>query len=172
VAVNRKFTRNNAANTNAARNNVASNIVTRNNMNRTHAARKSMAFGGNGNHGNKGGGHYQYAFASHGGWNHGQEYSWHGHHYRWINNGWFIIDPFPWVAGYYGPGYNSPGDYNGGPVSVAVQQALSQQGYYNGPVDGIVGPGTSAAISAYQQSNGLRVTGTITRGLLNSLGVG
>jgi hypothetical protein len=171
AAAKRSLTHNNVARANVTRNNVASANVTSNNMARANMNRRSVAFGGNG-YANNGGGHYRYAFASHAGWNHGQEYSWHGHHYRWMNNGWFIIDPFPWVAGYYGPGYNSPGYYNGGSVSVSVQQALSQQGYYNGPIDGIVGPGTSAAIATYQQNNGLRVTGTITPSLLNSLGVG
>jgi peptidoglycan hydrolase-like protein with peptidoglycan-binding domain len=57
-------------------------------------------------------------------------------------------------------------------VSIEVQTVLQQQGYYEGPIDGVVGPGTQAAIAAYQQANGLRVTGTITRGLLVDLGVG
>ena len=62
--------------------------------------------------------------------------------------------------------------YNSGSVGVEVQQALNQQGYYRGPIDGVIGPGTSAAIAAYQRDNGLRVTGTITHGLLRDLGVG
>ncbi len=103
-----------------------------------------MAFGGNTHHfsnnGNNGGTQYQYAFASHSGWNHNRQYFWHGHHYCWYNNGWFIIDPFPWYPGYYGPGYYGYYGYNyGGPLSVEVQQALARQGYYNGPIDGVVG---------------------------------
>ena len=130
----------------------------------TVRSRSSFAFGGTANSG-----HGRYAFASHQGWNHGSEYFWNGHHYRWYGNGWFIIDPFP----YYGYGYYAPGYYgNGGSVSMQVQAALTQQGYYQGPVDGVVGPGTRAAIAAYQRDNGLRVTGTITGGLLNDLGVG
>jgi hypothetical protein len=120
----------------------------------------------------------QYAFASHQGWNHGSEYNWNGNHYRWYGNGWFIVSPYPYGYGDYGPNYYgttyyAPGysNYGGAPVSVQVQSALSQQGYYQGPIDGIVGPGTRAAISTYQQNNGLRVTGTITPGLLNNLGV-
>jgi hypothetical protein len=158
---NRNVKRNNGARANIARTNEARANIARTNVNR-NGSHKSMAFGGSG-YANNGGGHYQYAFASHGGWNHNQRYFWHGHHYGWFNNGWFILDP-----GYYGPGYNG---YNGGPVSVEVQEALSQQGYYRGPIDGVVGPGTSAAIASYQQNNGLAVTGTITPGLLNSLGI-
>ncbi len=135
---------------------------------RSSGNRPSVAFGGNANNGtsyvkNGGGkGHYTYAFSSHQGWSHGREYFWNGHHYRWFGNGWFIVDPYP----YYYYGYPT-----GGSVSAQVQADLAQDGYYNGPVDGIVGPGTQAAIAAYQHDNGLRVTGTITNGLLNSLGI-
>jgi hypothetical protein len=125
-------------------------------------ARNSVAFGGS-----PGYGHGTYAFASHDGWDHGRAYFWHGHHYRWYDNAWFVIDP---GYGYYGPAY---GYYNSGTdVSVQVQTALYNQGYYQGPIDGMIGPGTSAAIAAYQQDNGLRVTGTITPALLNNLGIG
>jgi hypothetical protein len=164
VAANRNGTRNRVARTNFARNNVARTNAARNNVASRNATRNSVAFGGNA--GNRGG-HGQYAFASHAGWNPGQRYFWHGHRYGWYGTGWYIIDP---GFGYYDPGYGY--GYNGGSVSVQVQEALSQQGYYNGPIDGLVGPGTSAAIANYQQNNGLRVTGTITHGLLNSLGIG
>jgi hypothetical protein len=145
---------------------IAANRVNRTTIN-SRVNRTSIAFGGNANNA-----HGRYAFASHQGWDHGRQYFWNGHHYRWYGNGWFIIDPFP----YYGYGYyngNYPYGYQGsGSVSVQVQAALSQQGYYRGPVDGVVGPGTQAAIAAYQRDNGLPVTGTITAGLLSDLGVG
>lgn len=143
---------------------------TRNTVNsRSYTSNRSnVAFGGSGYA--NGRNHYQYAFASHRGWNQGSEYFWGGHHYRWFNNGWFIIDP---GFGYYGPGYAYGSGYNSGtPVSVQVQAALQQQGYYQGPVDGVIGPHTQAAIAAFQQANGLPVTGTITPGLLSDLGVG
>jgi hypothetical protein len=163
-------TRVNRANT-ATRNYAANRATnTRNTVNsRSYTSnRTSVAFGGSGYANGRGG--YQYAFASHRGWNPGSEYYWGGHHYRWFNNGWFIIDP---GFGYYGPGYAYGSGYNSGiRVSAQVQVALQQQGYYQGPVDGIVGPQTQAAIAAYQQANGLPVTGNITRGLLSDLGVG
>jgi hypothetical protein len=56
-------------------------------------------------------------------------------------------------------------------VSVEVQQALAQQGYYKGAIDGEVGPATRGAIAAYQRANGLPVTGAIDGPLLQSLGV-
>jgi len=131
-------------------------------------ARNSVAFGGS-SYGNNGGrSHGTYAFASHDGWSHGRDYNWNGHHYHWYDNAWFIVDPYPYG---YGPNYGY-GYYGDSQVSVQVQAALQQQGYYKGPVDGVVGPGTRAAIAAYQQDNGLRVTGTVTPALLNNLGIG
>ena len=131
----------------------------------------SVAFGGRAT--NNSNSHGTYAFASHQGWNHNQEYNWNGHHYRWYNNGWFIIDPFPYAGyGYYGPNYYGPAYYYSGSVTIEVQHQLAQDGYYLGPIDGIVGPGTRAAIAAFQQANGLRVTGNINPALLNTLGMG
>ena len=149
----------------------ASRNYTANISHKTKASRNSVALGGNANLVRGNNGHGTYAFASHAGWSHSQEYNWHGHHYRWYGNGWFIIDPFPLGYGYWGP---NTGYYygSGAPVSIQVQAALQQQGYYDGPVDGVVGPGTEAAIAAYQRDNGLRVTGTITHGLLYDLGLG
>jgi hypothetical protein len=72
--------------------------------------------------------------------------------------------------------YSSPSysNYDSGDdessVGASVQRDLAQQGYYRGPVDGLVGPMTSAAIAAYQRDNRLPVTGTITHSLLRSLG--
>jgi hypothetical protein len=128
----------------------------------------SVAFGGRGNYAQNGRNDRNYAFPSHGGWDHGRQYYWQGRHYGWYGNGWYILDPYP----YYGYGYYDSGYGDSGNVAVQVQAALSHAGYYQGPIDGIVGPGTSAAIAAFQRDNGLRVTGTITRSLVSDLGVG
>ena len=50
-----------------------------------------------------------------------------------------------------------------------VQASLYAQGYYTGPLDGTIGPDTTAALSKFQKDNGLRVTGTITNETLNAL---
>lgn len=52
-----------------------------------------------------------------------------------------------------------------------VQQALARLGYYRGPVDGQMGPQSFRAISSYQQSQGMRVTGAINALLLRALGL-
>lgn len=57
----------------------------------------------------------------------------------------------------------------GGSVDVAVQQELANRGYYTGPIDGDVGPGTRNAIVRYQEDNGMVPTGAIDEDLLNSL---
>ena len=40
-----------------------------------------------------------------------------------------------------------------------VQTVLKQKGFYEGGVDGLFGPGTRAAIVAYQRAENLPVTG-------------
>ena len=42
-----------------------------------------------------------------------------------------------------------------------VQQALKDQGYYRGTIDGVTGPRTQAAIKAFQEKAGLDATGRL-----------
>lgn len=56
-------------------------------------------------------------------------------------------------------------------MDAAVQQALAQAGYYNGPIDGSLGPLSRRAIANYQQDRGMRVTGSLSSNLINSLGL-
>jgi peptidoglycan hydrolase-like protein with peptidoglycan-binding domain len=42
-----------------------------------------------------------------------------------------------------------------------MQKALKEQGHDPGPVDGVMGAQTSAALKAYQKKQGLRVTGQL-----------
>jgi len=82
--------------------------------------------------------------------------------------------PYPYYYGdpYYYPGYAvRPAFYQppSGSVAVPVQAELVRRGYYHGPVDGVVGPGTRSAIAAYQRNHGLAVTGNINTPLLRSL---
>lgn len=50
-----------------------------------------------------------------------------------------------------------------------IQDALSRAGYYNGPVNGSMGPATRRAISNFQADAGLPVTGSPTNSLLREL---
>ena len=79
-----------------------------------------------------------------------------GYPYRGYNNNY----------SYYTPTYG----YNASMVA-AVQRRLGQLGYYHGVVDGVIGPQTSGAIAAFESRNGMAVDGTISRPLLNTLGL-
>lgn len=53
----------------------------------------------------------------------------------------------------------------------AIQSALSTRGYYEGPVDGIVGPQTEQAIRTFQTDQGISHDGFISAETLTSLGL-
>jgi hypothetical protein len=95
---------------------------------------------------------------SHGDWDVHSEHNWHHHHYRYYDGGWLLIDiePSPDIAG-------------GGSTGSNVQASLAQQGYYHGPIDGDIGPGTRRAIAHYEVDNGLPPNGVIDEPLLVSL---
>jgi len=57
------------------------------------------------------------------------------------------------------------------PTVEATQEELAQQGYYNGPVDGIFGPTTRDAVAKYQTANQLNVTGSLSPDTMRSLGL-
>jgi len=119
------------------------------------------------------------------GWSEDSNYWRSHHHHRFFNDqlGVFIIDDFGPDYYPYGYGYDAGDVYatsepmylNSYAVddqtAIAVQDALAQDGYYNGPIDGIIGPGTRAAITRYQEDAGLPVTGMIDDSLVRSLGL-
>jgi hypothetical protein len=98
----------------------------------------------------------------------------YGGGYWYWNSGWWYpaygYDPYYSHYVYDGPifgyGQAAPGD-----VTVDVQRALAQQGYYYGPIDGILGPGTRSAIQRYQIDHGLAVTAAIDEQTLYTLGL-
>jgi hypothetical protein len=65
--------------------------------------------------------------------------------------------------------YDPRPSYSGRSVEFDVQRGLSRHGYYRGPIDGDIGPGSRTAIRAFQADNGFAPTGRIDRGLLESL---
>ncbi len=52
-----------------------------------------------------------------------------------------------------------------------VQSALQEQGYYQGEVDGVLGPQTRAALAEYQSAQGLEPTGAVDEPTLETLGM-
>jgi hypothetical protein len=131
-------------------------------------------------------------------WSHGSDHFWNGHRCHFHNGFWFIYDPFlysyPWdygygygyypYDGYYDSSYYDQGAYPQEQVYSAetnhsdyavdsqvseVQSALAREGYYDGAIDGKLGPGTRNALRRYQRDRGLEVTGGITHGVTQAL---
>jgi len=99
-----------------------------------------------------------FAENTHSDWKRDSHYYWNHHNYRWYEGGWLIID-----GGY------SPYGFNSGSTASNVQMSLANQGYYNGAIDGDIGPASRNAIADYQSDHDLRVTGHINNSLLQSL---
>ncbi len=62
--------------------------------------------------------------------------------------------------------YNPPSTYVQAQPSATVrdaQQRLSALGYYAGPIDGLWGPDTQAAVERFQRDRGLQVTGDLNQ---------
>ncbi len=52
-----------------------------------------------------------------------------------------------------------------------VQAMLKRQGLYKGRVDGVYGPMTKSAVTAYQQKNGLQTSGELDQPTLDAMHV-
>ena len=63
-------------------------------------------------------------------------------------------------------------EYTDAETILAVQQALTDAGYYKGNISGIKGNATEAAIRNYQTAKGLTASGQIDDDLLAALGIG
>jgi hypothetical protein len=126
----------------------------------------------------------------------GQNYAaFRNYHREWHDRGWWTSHypritfyfgaPYYWNAGYwypawgYYPGYTYEYDgpiygYSGlapDQVTVNVQVQLQREGYYSGPIDGILGPQTREAIAEFQADHGLAVTSAIDEPTLSTLGL-
>jgi hypothetical protein len=95
--------------------------------------------------------------------------------YYFLNNGyWYPAWGYSPSAQYYaydGPIYVGQHAEPPDKVIANVQGVLQQMGYYNGEVDGLLGPLTRAALSAYQADQGLTTTEAIDEPTLESLGM-
>jgi Putative peptidoglycan binding domain len=120
------------------------------------------------------------------------------YHPQWHDQGWYhshynrveLIGGgyYFWNAGYWYPawGYSPSAQYYAydGPIYVGhraeppdkviadVQAVLQEMGYYRGEVDGLLGPLTREALTAYQGDNGLTATAAIDQPTLDSLDMG
>ena len=101
----------------------------------------------------------------------GYPYYSYGYGYPYYSYGSYPYDyygSYPYTYGYYygQPGYNT---YRNGSIVIQVQSRLARAGYYRGPIDGIMGPGTRFAIRAYERDHGLRVDGVISGPLVGNM---
>jgi len=113
---------------------------------------------------------------------------WHDRSW-WTNNYSRIVFVFGgwwyWDAGYWYPAwgydpyayypYDGPiygyGDLMPDQIIVNVQIQLQRDGYYDGQIDGILGPQTRRALAAFQADNGLAITSAVDEPTLATLGL-
>jgi hypothetical protein len=105
----------------------------------------------------------------------------HYNHIVFIYGGWYYWNDYYWYPAwgyapdsvYYfdGPIYASSPEEDPAQVVANVQSALQQQGYYQGDIDGVLGPQTRAALAEYQSAQGLEPTGAVDEPTLETLGM-
>jgi Putative peptidoglycan binding domain len=145
---------------------------------RSYAGRQyagTRYYGGTRSYGNYYGGGTRYYYG-------GGSYPYYGYYSGWPSSNWgygtsWGYSPYSYYGRYPYSGYNNyysyytpTYGYNASMVA-AVQRRLGQLGYYHGVVDGVIGPQTRGAIAAFESRNGLAVDGTISRPLLDTLGL-
>jgi hypothetical protein len=97
-----------------------------------------------------------------------------GGYYYWNNGYWYPAWGYSPSAQYYaydGPIYVGHRAEPPDQVIADVQAELQQMGYYRGEVDGLLGPLTREALTAYQADQGLATTAAIDEPTLDSLGM-
>jgi hypothetical protein len=110
--------------------------------------------------------------------------NWWRHHYPnivLVGAGYYFWDSGYWYPAWgYDPSYNAyPYDgpiygfdgLNPDQVVADVQAQLQQDGYYNGPVNGLLDPATQAAIAYYQRDHNLAITSVVDMATVTSLGL-
>ncbi len=97
-----------------------------------------------------------------------------GGYYYWNNGYWYPAwgyDPSAEYYAYDAPIYVGSSAEPPDRVIADVQATLQEMGYYQGEVDGLLGPLTREALAAYQADNGLTTTEVIDEPTLSSLGM-
>src|SRR5438445_6036027 len=97
-----------------------------------------------------------------------------GGYYYWNNGYWYPAWGYSPSAQYYaydGPIYVGHHAEPPDKVIADVQGVLQERGYEKGEVDGLLGPLTREALTAYQSDNGLTTTAAIDQPTLDSLGM-
>ncbi len=126
-------------------------------------------------------------------WDRHRDYRWNEHRYHWDGTAW-IIAPDVYYGGGFGTSSTLQDDVGSAPVedvyvprtvtrtvtrveapsstlAIDVQRRLARRGYYHGPIDGVVGPGTRSAIAGFQADHGLDPSGLMSDETLGRLGL-
>lgn len=103
----------------------------------------------------------------------GNGYRGQGYYYGPPNSPYYYESP---DTRYYSSRETAPREYHenqgyGRTESSSVQRELARRGYYDGSIDGQIGPQSSRSIARYQRDQGLRATGSLNSSLLQSLGL-
>jgi Putative peptidoglycan binding domain len=122
-----------------------------------------------------------YNYANYANWH---DRSWWNNHYSnvvFVLGGWWYWDAGYWYPAwgydpyasyvYAGPIYTGSAELTPHEIVANVQAELSDWDYDPGPVDGMLGPQTREALSAFQADHGLLVTSAIDRPTLRTLGL-
>jgi len=95
--------------------------------------------------------------------------------YYYFNSGYWYpawgYDPAAQYYAYDGPIYVGQRAQPPDQVIADVQAELQEQGYYTGEVDGLLGPLTREALTAYQADHGLYTTAAIDEPTLDAMGL-
>jgi Putative peptidoglycan binding domain len=95
--------------------------------------------------------------------------------YYYFNSGYWYpawgYDPAAQYYAYDGPIYVGQRAEPPDQVIADVQAELQEQGYYTGEVDGLLGPLTREALTAYQADHGLYTTAAIDEPTLDAMGL-
>ena len=118
------------------------------------------------------------------------------HNHEWHDRNWWrshfsnvvLVDAgyYFWDSGYWYPAWGYDPSYNAYPydgpiygfdglnpdqVVADVQAQLQRDGYYNGPVNGMLDPPTQAALAYYQRDHNLAITSVVDAATVTSLGL-
>lgn len=119
-------------------------------------------------------------------WHQRHDRDWWRHHYghtRFVlfGGGYYFWNNNYWYPAYgYDPGYSTytfdepiygPNETEPGQVISNVQVELQRAGYYDGEIDGLIGPNTREALARFQADQGLYVTRAIDEPTLEALGL-
>jgi hypothetical protein len=101
-------------------------------------------------------------------WDRDRIYTWDNHQWHWYGGNWVIVGALPGYT-YYNEPVTTSYVAESGSLVADIQRQLTREGYDPGPIDGVMGGQTRAAIMAFQRDNGLWVTGRIDSKLLDQL---